>query len=229
MSSPRSRVSSVDARDNSSRISLFDHGRRMAIKSLVTGSIALTATFAGATTTCARAEYAPATGSTSPYRARSYSAAWNFPSMPFTSAERRVSSTTTDPTEVLRRIAIVEGMRATEEGLKERLQRFHNLSRGWNSYDAPPISANTIAAATSALIEMYALNTPPDRVLPSPAGGVALSYGRGSRKADIEFFPDGEVLLLLRAPSENLPPEITDVDPTAIESAVRSIRDWLRA
>lgn len=229
MSLQRSRAGLTETPVDNFRNTIVDYGRRRAIATILAGSIGLTTGFASATITCARDESAPVTGRTSTYRARSYDAAWTHVSTQATAPRRHVSSTATDAPDDIRQIAILEGMRATQEGLKENLLGFLHLPPGWNSYDAPPVSADTIAAALTALAELYVLNTPPDRVLPSPSGGVALAYGRGPRKADIEFFPDREVLLLLRAPRENLPPVVIDVDPAAIEAAVRRLRDWLRA
>ncbi len=56
---------------------------------------------------------------------------------------------------------------------QKRIESFVNLKQGWNSYDAPPIDAQTIMVATQINESL------PDYwdVIPSTHGGIEFEYG----------------------------------------------------
>jgi len=55
---------------------------------------------------------------------------------------------------------------------------------------------------------------------------VVISYNHGLKKADVEFFPDGDRLLALHTPGQQT---IVEVTGEPIEVVARRLRDWLRA
>lgn len=88
-----------------------------------------------------------------------------------------------------------EGARALAECMA-KLDAMRRLEDGWNSYSAPRPSGRAIDLAGSFVQTMWQSGYPPRRVVPSAAGGVAVSSRAGDRHVCVEFFNDGRAFAL---------------------------------
>ena len=99
------------------------------------------------------------------------------------------------------------------------------LKRGWDSYNAEPPSQ---AAITKAKQIAKQLTLQPTKITPSAEGGVAITFIKGRRYADIECFNEGSVVAGIS--SGNGRPacwELNPKDPNAIGWTIRQIRIFL--
>ena len=71
------------------------------------------------------------------------------------------------------------------------------FKRGWNGYAASPPNVKAVCSASTAFIVLQALQRLPDRLAPSAVGGVGITYRNGMRKAYLECYNSGQVVLLL--------------------------------
>ena len=106
-----------------------------------------------------------------------------------------------------------------------RLDSFGRLVPGWDSYQAPPPNARARFNAAAALDDLSSMDFPPHRVAPSVEGGIALSWRKGDRDANIEFFNTGEVLTEMR--DVDGMPIIEDVGSEDLRAALERIRDCM--
>lgn len=121
-------------------------------------------------------------------------------------------------------------MNAWYDSFKERLSRLSELSDGWDSYQAPRPSTLACSHAGEALkLLARGVGTPPQRLAASVEGGVAISWRRGPRDADIEFFNDGEIFAATSGDTGE--PHIWQVvaDEDDLASALETIREFLDA
>jgi len=81
--------------------------------------------------------------------------------------------------------------------LLHKLYGFLDLQEGWNGYAASPPNVKAVCSASTAFIVLQALQRLPDRLAPSAVGGVGITYRNGNRKAYLECYNTGQVVLLL--------------------------------
>ncbi len=81
--------------------------------------------------------------------------------------------------------------------LLHKLYGFLDLQEGWNGYAASPPNVKAVCSASTAFIVLQALQRLPDRLAPSAVGGVGITYRNGMRKAYLECYNSGQVVLLL--------------------------------
>ena len=102
--------------------------------------------------------------------------------------------------------------RAIPAALLEQLEGFLNLRPGWNGYSAPPPNRDAVSTAANALGALQALSEP-NRLAPSAVGGIGITYRKGPRKAYLECYNNGQVILLLSdSGTEQL--QTCKIDPT---------------
>lgn len=103
------------------------------------------------------------------------------------------------------------------------------LEDGWDSYDAPKPSENSIIQASTILKYLVDLHLGPERILASADGGVALIFkGVEIRRALIEILNGGEITTLLYD-MDGFSNTITwkGCDENSVRDAVFSIKTWL--
>src|SRR5881396_551686 len=77
----------------------------------------------------------------------------------------------------------------------DQIEQFGILKRGWDSYEAEPPNDCAKRLAREAIHIVESMEFPPDRVAPSVDGGIALTWSRDGRYANIELFNTGEVMI----------------------------------
>jgi hypothetical protein len=83
---------------------------------------------------------------------------------------------------------------AVEEGVGLLL----DLPPGWDSYGAPTISHNAIAAAVAAIFAVSSSETVPPIIVPTSAGGCQLEWHSDVVDIEIEFAPTAESSVFMR-------------------------------
>jgi hypothetical protein len=74
-----------------------------------------------------------------------------------------------------------------------QLDSLVNLNHGWDGYDAPPPTRQTLSVAREILGKLQGILVMPQRISPSADGGVAFSFkASGNRRAQIEVLNNGE-------------------------------------
>lgn len=209
-------------------LSWTQRAKREVVTAMLATSLAAAAMAVSPTTTCARQTDLLPTGRSSRLTTKNIGDAWSdLPDSTPDPVRVSLQSTTSAPNAIVRRLSMVENMRLTAEQLRRQLAGLSGLPAGWNTYSARAIDGRIVeSAAASILDHLIDAQVPPDRVIPSPAGGVVLSFGRGPRKADLEFFVDGEVLLVLH---DGASADIREVDAVDQNDISKGIRDWLRS
>lgn len=86
--------------------------------------------------------------------------------------------------------------------LRRKLESFRLLRSGWNSYNAPPPSKESLEAAKRFLAVTENRNLRPSRITPSVVGGVGITIRRSGKKGFVEFYNSGKVCLLLSEPQK---------------------------
>ncbi len=100
------------------------------------------------------------------------------------------------------------------------------LSDGWDSYDAPAPTFDTIERGRKLLRELKAKRFLPRRIVPSAEGGVSLYFMNQDRTCYIEYRNSGEAILAMYAPVGE--PEIKELLPGTDEfDSVEAIRSYL--
>ncbi len=98
--------------------------------------------------------------------------------------------------------------------LRDKLEALLILQEGWNGYTAPPPNRGAVATASVALAALHGTLSAPDRLAASAVGGVGITYHRGPRKAYVECYNSGQIVLLLSdAEAEKL--QTCKIEPTA--------------
>lgn len=114
--------------------------------------------------------------------------------------------------------------------LEDQLMQLRNLTAGWDSYDAPAPSGETMAGAQRTIEKLRTEQLLPEAVTPSAEGGVAIYFSRGAQKAFIEFLNEGETLLALYGKDDEPNVRVLREGPRGIEDqAVQEIRAHLGA
>jgi hypothetical protein len=112
--------------------------------------------------------------------------------------------------------------------LQHKLHGFLDLQEGWNGYAASPPNVDAVCSASTAFIVLQALQRLPDRLAPSAVGGVGITYRSGTRKAYLECYNSGKIVLLLSdAEAEQVTTQ--EIDPTqeGLSQLPGKIRDYL--
>ena len=78
----------------------------------------------------------------------------------------------------------------------QAVESLRNLGRGWNSYDALPVSEVSIHRATDFVLD-WGGTLPAPTVVPTAPGGVEFVWGGDHDGVELEFLPDGSVGLLI--------------------------------
>jgi hypothetical protein len=109
-----------------------------------------------------------------------------------------------------------------------RLESFHNLRRGWDSYNAEPPNETSINNARHVLHVLWAseIAAPVRTIAPSVEGGVGIVFAsHGKKYADIECFNDGEILAITS--EEASEPLVWTLEVGSIRRAVERISSFL--
>lgn len=102
--------------------------------------------------------------------------------------------------------------------LMDELLEMYKLKEGWDSYSAPAPTKAALENAFSFVSFLKDRDVRPTKVVPSVIGGIAFSFGFGSREVFIEFDNDGHVLCgLLKEGSE---PAIVEIPNATQDWAV---------
>lgn len=79
---------------------------------------------------------------------------------------------------------------------RQRIDSFNNLEKGWDTYDALPVTKTAIQTAHEILEELIPYNI--DRILPTPSGGIVFVLtGEGRKYGNVEIEEDGEYYIFL--------------------------------
>lgn len=115
-----------------------------------------------------------------------------------------------------------------EEAL-DRLKRASQLKRGWDTYDGDPPNQTATALALKVLTLLRAAALPPTRLLPSAEGGIAMSFVKDSRRAEIEIYNTGEIAAVAHSGQDR--PTAWDLEgrDESILAAIEQIRVHLSA
>ena len=114
--------------------------------------------------------------------------------------------------------------KARFEDARARLSQSSKLQPSWDTYggDPPNPTAVAIAARVLNLLEVEAL--PPARLLPSSEGGIAISFVRGTFRAEIEVYNTGEIVAATYTPQDL--PSVWELESSdaAIRTTIEQIR-----
>ena len=108
-----------------------------------------------------------------------------------------------------------------------RVDSFGSLAKGWDSYSAEPPNDLSRLWARAAIYYLDSMEFPPDRIAPSVEGGIAITWNRDGRYANIELFNSGELLAARRGEDGN--PVVWEVPSNGLEAGLREIREYLNA
>ncbi|MEZ4319471.1 MAG: hypothetical protein R3F61_18290 [Myxococcota bacterium] len=116
----------------------------------------------------------------------------------------------------------VDGFRAFEPDVDERLRPLVHLPRGWNGYGAPPPNRRSLGLASTVMETLD-----PTRIRADAEGGVGLYFGGVSRFVHLCIDNDGDAAAAFVDDSTGaLTAE--DVDLDALSSLRQRIDEWLR-
>lgn len=124
----------------------------------------------------------------------------------------------------LRRIVPVNVDSSVVEALKPVIQRAAELARlprGWNSYDASPISAAVLQRTLGFLLEYVASGVDHPALVPTVRGGLQLEWHDNGVDVEVEITPDGSVSFFAE---DGTTGETDDVSLTGNEDRMRQ---WL--
>jgi hypothetical protein len=106
--------------------------------------------------------------------------------------------------------------------------KLRELPTNWDGYGAPTPNATAAAFAKVILEECLAKNFVPSAVVPSSEGGIAVTFRRGVRYADIECFNEGDLFAAFDS-GEGVPTVWPVGSGSAgVRAAIDEIRDRLR-
>jgi hypothetical protein len=83
--------------------------------------------------------------------------------------------------------------------VKEKLDSFSSLTKGWNGKSADPPTLTTVVIAEKFIDDLHRLNATPSRVAPSAIGGIGITLKNRatSRRGYVEVRNSGPVFLML--------------------------------
>ncbi len=105
-----------------------------------------------------------------------------------------------------------------------RLHRTLFLRRDWDTYGAEPPSERARSQAMWILDQLEGSSLPPNRLMASAEGGIAMSFVEGNNRAEIEVYNDGEIVAAVySAEQDPVVWEVADANP-AMQLAIHRIR-----
>ncbi|MCB9677027.1 MAG: hypothetical protein H6737_18060 [Alphaproteobacteria bacterium] len=118
--------------------------------------------------------------------------------------------------------APINGFRAFEPDVDERLRPFVHLPRGWNGYAAPPPNRRALGLASRALAVLD-----PSRIRPDAEGGIGLYFGGEARFVHLCIDNEGDAAAaFVDDATGELRSE--DIDLDELDALKRRIEAWLR-
>ena len=104
------------------------------------------------------------------------------------------------------------------------------LTLNWDGCDTPCPTPLCVRHAKQTLEILADLNFEPNGLVPGGEGGIAFTFRRVGKYADIEIFNDGEAMMTLHTRDGHSKPLIEDLDLTkaALQAAVERIINFLR-
>lgn len=137
---------------------------------------------------------------------------------------RRRSIAVTKPT-----LAYLPGSSSAETTFLYRQQKqidnFSLLKQGWDSYNAEPPNSNARYWAKESLVYIQQYHLFPCRIAPSVEGGIAISWKKDDKKANIEFFNTGEILTATRDKAGK--PIVKEFTTDELRDAIKEIYQYL--
>jgi hypothetical protein len=107
----------------------------------------------------------------------------------------------------------------------QKLESFRHLSAGWDSYEAEPPNETAIDWAGRTLDILCQMGFAADRIAPSVEGGVAISWRRGRKNANIECFNTGEFLAATSDGTGN--PHVRELSGEDLAQEMEAIRAYI--
>ena len=103
----------------------------------------------------------------------------------------------------------------------ERLAELMSMPRGWNSYDANPISGTALRRTIEFLLEHVAFGIDHPAVVPTIRGGLQLEWHNNGLDIEVEVAPDGPVTFFVEDGATEEPIEMH------LTGNENRIRQWL--
>lgn len=110
-----------------------------------------------------------------------------------------------------------------------RLRSLATLRSNWDSYGAPAPGECALKNAMRILGQMNTFDLATVRIVPSAEGGVGFCFSKDDRYADIESSNDGDIIGVRYVGMQHPTIIETDGSDLGIESALKEIRNHLRA
>ena len=112
--------------------------------------------------------------------------------------------------------------------LEDKVSVLATLKDGWDSFNAPAPSPESIKCAKEALARFHSEQLLPETVSPSAEGGVSIYFSHGKQKAFIEFSNEGEMLFARYGKDDEPHVQVLRSIEDVSNQAVQGIRDHLR-
>jgi large subunit ribosomal protein L15 len=121
------------------------------------------------------------------------------------------------------------GEEAMVQNFSKKIESFRNMSKGWDGYDAEPANSKALSLGKLALKVSFDVGFTPSYVAPSAEGGVAISFSRQDKYADLECFNDGDVLAVISDKKRDGHIEVWEVDASeeGIKNSLLKIREYV--
>ncbi len=113
--------------------------------------------------------------------------------------------------------------------LENRLGQLSALRANWDTYGSEPPSKESVTAAAVIAKAFIDFGLIPDAVGPSAEGGVAISFFRNRKYADIECFNSGETLAVRYSSDEKPTAWEVQVDDAASDATIQFFSKYLSA
>jgi len=110
------------------------------------------------------------------------------------------------------------------DDFREKLHSTASLAENWNSYGAEPPNELARKLAFTVLQGLEKEPIVPSSLLPAGEGGITISFVRGAKRAMLEIYNTGEVLVAKYSASD--PPQVWEFELT--ESRLRDSIDQIR-
>lgn len=105
------------------------------------------------------------------------------------------------------------------------LQQLAELTSGWDGYGAEPPVATSICKAKQIIEALGVLSLAPSNIVASVEGGVAITFRRKDKYADIECLNSGEVLAVTSDGRNE--PAVWEVEPGGVNQTLERIREYI--
>ena len=113
--------------------------------------------------------------------------------------------------------------------VRRQLEAAMRLGRDWDSYAADPPNTLSLQLAQNTLARLEIAALPPTRLMPSVEGGIAISFLEGGKRALMETYNTGEIVVATF--SDFGAPNIWELEnsQSALDDAINRIRVHLAA